>query len=86
MSVVVEREVRQQIRARGLRRLNLYPEDRASAAPTAALVFGRLEGYRRHRLLDEPGRVLRTFHDELPEAAGQVLELLGVDGAAYGLV
>jgi hypothetical protein len=39
--------------------------------------------------LDDPNTdftaLLRTFHDELPEAGGQVLELLGVDGAAYGL-
>ena len=71
--------------ARGVRRLNLYPKGRASEAPTAGLVFGTLEGHRRHRLLDRQGQVLRTFHDGLPEAAGQVLELLGVDGAAYGL-
>jgi transposase len=85
IQALVEREVRQQMRARGLRRLNLYPEGRASEAPTAGLVLGSLEGNRRHRLLDGQGRVLRTFYDELPEAAGQVLELLGVDRAAYGL-
>jgi hypothetical protein len=70
---------------RGVRRLALYPEERTSGSPTAALVFGALEGHRRHRLFDENGQLLRTFHDELPEAAGQVLELLGVEGAAYGL-
>jgi transposase len=85
VQALVEREVRRQMHARGVRRLNLYPERRASAAPTAGLVFGALEGHRRHRLLDSQGQVLRTFHDELPEAAGQALELLGVDGAAYGL-
>ena len=85
VQALVEREVRRQMRARGLRRLHLYPEGRASTAPTAALVFGALEGQRRHRLLDGNGAVLRTYHDALPEAAGQVLELLGVDRAAHGL-
>ncbi|HKB36072.1 MAG TPA: IS1634 family transposase, partial [Gemmataceae bacterium] len=85
VQALVEREVRRQMRAQGVRRLNLYPEGRASKAPTAGLVFGTLEGNRRHRLLDGQGQVLRTFHDGLPEAGGKVLELLGVDGAAYGL-
>jgi transposase len=85
VQALVEREVRRQMRSHGLRRLRLYPEGRASTAPTAALVFSALEGQRRHRLCDGHGQVLRTFHDELPEVAGQVLELLGVNVAAYGL-
>jgi transposase len=85
VQALVEREVRRQMHAKGVRRLNLYPEGRASESPTAGLVFGVLEGHRRHRLFDGQGTVLRTFHDELPEAAGQVLELLGVDDTAYGL-
>jgi hypothetical protein len=36
-------------------------------------------------LSDGNGVLMRTFHDELPETAAQVLELLGVDGTAYGL-
>lgn len=85
VQALVEREVRRQMARRGVRRLALYPEERVSRAPTTGLVFGALEGHRRHRLFDGHGQLLRTFHDELPEAAGQVLELLGVDGAAYGL-
>jgi len=84
VQALIEREVRRQMRASDLRRLHLYPEGRASTAPTAALVFGVLEGQRRHRLLDGRGQVLRTFHDTLPAVAAQVLELLAVDGAAYG--
>jgi hypothetical protein len=85
VQALVEREVRRQMRARGVRRLNLYPEGRPSQAPTAGLVFGALAGHRRHRLFDGQGQLLRTFHDEVPEPAQQVLELLGVEGAAYGL-
>jgi transposase len=85
VQALVEREVRRQMNVQGVRRLNLYPEGRASAAPTTGLVFGALEGHRRHRLFDGQGQLLRTFHDEVPEPVQQVLELLGVDGAAYGL-
>jgi hypothetical protein len=85
VQALVEREVRQQMRARGVKRLNLYPEGRGSAAPTAGLVFSVLEGNRRHRLFGVNGESLRTFYDELPKAAAQLLEVLGVDGAAYGL-
>jgi hypothetical protein len=85
VQALVEREVRRQMRRQGVRRLDLYPEGRASQAPTAGLVFAALAGHRRHRLFDGQGRLLRTFHDEVPEPAQQVLELLGVEGAAYGL-
>lgn len=84
VQALVEREVRRQMRAQHVRRLALYPEGRTSAAPTAGLVFGALEGQRRHRLRDEHGQVVRTFHDRLTEPAQQVLELLGVDARAYG--
>jgi hypothetical protein len=85
VQALLEREVRRQMRARGIRRLRLYPEGRASTAPTAALVFGALEGQRRHRLLDAGGQVVRTFYDALPSAAVEVLDLLGADRAAHGL-
>jgi transposase len=85
VGALLEREVRRQMEERGLQSLALYPEGRASEAPTAELVLNALEGQRRHRLLDEQGQELRRFHDELPDAARQVLELLGVDCAPFGL-
>ncbi len=85
VQALLEREVRRRMEAEGLASLALYPEGRASAAPTTALVFGVLEGHRRHRLLDQQGQELRRFHDELPEVAREVLHLLGVDVTPYGL-
>jgi transposase len=85
VSALVEREVRQRMGEEGLASLALYPEGRGSCAPTAGLVLGVLEGHRRHRLLDEQGQELRRFHDVLPDAAQEVLRLLGIDMAAYGL-
>jgi len=85
VSALMEREVRQRMEAEGLASLALYPEGRGSSAPTAGLVLSVLEGHRRHRLLDEQGQELRRFYDELPDAAQEVLRLLGMDRAAYGL-
>jgi transposase len=85
LQALLEREVRRQMADQGVASLALYPERRASELPTAALVFNALEGVRRHRLLDEQGQELRRFHDELPAAAQEVLELLGVDTTPYGL-
>ena len=85
VQALLEREVRRQMARNGVASLALYPERRASELPTAALVFNALEGLRRHRLLDEQGQELRRFHDELPAAGQEVLGLLGVEGAPYGL-
>jgi len=86
VSALVERELRRRMAAEGFTSLALYPEGRGSSAPTAGLVLSVLEGQRRHRLLNEQGQELRRFHDALPEAAQEVLRLLGIDTAAYGLV
>jgi transposase len=82
---LVEREVRRRMEGGGVARLALYPEGRASEAPTTELVLAALEGHRRHRLLDGQGLELRRFHDELSPAAREVLALLGVDQTPYGL-
>jgi transposase len=86
VAALVEREAGLRMEEEGVERLALYPEGRGTESPTAGLVFSVLEGHRRHQLLGCDGELLRTFHDELPEAAARVLELLGVDGTAYGLV
>ena len=69
----------------GIESLALYPEGRATLAPTTGAVFDVLEGHRRHRLLDEQGLELRRFHDPLSQDARRVLQLLGVDTTAYGI-
>ena len=85
VQALLEREVRRRMAQDEVASLALYPEGRGSTAPTAELVLNILEGQRRHRLLDEQGVELRRFHDELPEAARQLLELLGVDREPYGV-
>ena len=85
VQALLEREVRRRMAEDAVADLALYPERRASHAPTAELVINALEGHRRHRLLDEQGQELRRFHDELPQAAQEVLYLLDIDGTPYGL-
>ena len=85
VQALIEREVRRQMARGGIESLALYPEGRPSEGPTTGLVFNVLEGLRRHRLVDDHGQELRRFHDGLPPAAGEVLQLLGVSTAPYGL-
>lgn len=85
VQALVERETRRRMEQEGITSLALYPEQRASSAPTAELVLGVLEGHRRHRLVDEDDVELRRFHDDLSEAAQETLRLLDVNRAAYGL-
>jgi transposase len=85
VQALVEREVRRRMEQQRVPSLKLYPEGRPSEAPTTGLVFTILEGQRRHRLLDENGLELARFHDQLPEPAREVLRLLGVSLAPYGL-
>jgi transposase len=85
VQALVEREVRRAMPEQRWSSLPLYPEGRRTEAPTAGLVFDVLEGHRRHRLIDPTGQELRRFHDALSPVGQSVLQLLGVDGAAYGL-
>jgi len=55
---LVEGEIRQAMRARRLRSLPLYPEQRACEAPTARRIFELFEPLQRH-LLRKDGRVVQ---------------------------
>ncbi len=84
VQALLEREVRRQMKEREIKSLPLYPEARACASPTAELILAAFEGHRRHRLLNNGGQVLRTFHDPLPDVARQVLGLLKIDSSEFG--
>jgi transposase len=85
VGALLEREVRRRMASSGVASLALYPEGRGSESPTAELVLNALEGHRRHRLLDSSGQEVRRFHDALGEPAQEVLQLLGISLAPYGL-
>jgi transposase len=80
---LLERQVRDAMKARGLKSIPIYPEERECRAPTADKILAMFQPLRRHRLLQD-GRPVKTFWDELNDVQRTVLELLGVPTAAYG--
>jgi len=80
---LIERKVRDAMKARGIRSIPLYPEERACRAPTADKILGLFEPLRRHRLFDGDCAV-KIFWDELSDVQRFVLNLLDVPTAAYG--
>lgn len=85
VSALLEREVRRQMKKAKIESFPIYPEERLCKAPTAELVLDAFNGLRRHRLLDDHGRVLQTFHDAPTEVAQSLLRLLDVDPKPYGI-
>jgi transposase len=84
-AALLERELQSKMTEEEQGSLPLYPEGRASEAPTASLIFDTLEGRRRHRLLTPQGLEFARFYDPLSPVAQTVLELLDIDRAPYGL-
>ena len=84
VQALLEREVRLKMKEQKIEELPLYPEGRMTKRPTAELILSAFEGLRRHRLMDERGCALRTFHDPLSPVARQILQLLGVDSSPFG--
>jgi len=82
---LIEREARQQMDRAGIDAIPLYPEQRACRAPTCDGILQAFEGIRRTDLLDDKGRIVRSFYDPLSQAAKQLLKLLRVSAAHYGI-
>jgi transposase len=83
VQALMERQIRRAMAEHGVTRLSVYPEDRGSAAPTAARVLDVFTGLARHHLIDQHGRLVQTFQPELSPLQRQVLNLLSVPETAY---
>jgi len=70
---LIEREARQ--RKLNIKKLPLYPEERACAAPTSERLFELFADLRRHRLVDKDGAIQQRFYDEPSEPQRAVLRL-----------
>ncbi len=79
---LIERELRTAMTREHITDLPIYPEDRSCTAPTAARVFDHLAPLQRHHLIRD-GHTLQTFEPQLTPLQTQLLDLLGVPGAAY---
>ncbi|MHB8335738.1 MAG: IS1634 family transposase [Acidimicrobiales bacterium] len=80
---LVELEVRRAMAACAMKKIPLYPEDRACASPSAARIFEVFDGLARRRLIDTHGRLVQTFAPELTELQLVLLDLLGVPEDRY---
>lgn len=82
LHALIEREIRNAMRASDKRALPLYPEDRDSAAPTTARIIENFTGVARSRLYRD-GELVQTFDPELTPVQRDVLKLLDVPLSAY---
>jgi len=82
VEALIEREIRNTMRARGLRGIPLYPELRNCPAPSAARVLEIFADLERHHL-HQAGQLVQVFEPKLSELHSQVLELLGMPASVY---
>ncbi len=83
ISMLIQRQLRLQMKHHGIEALALYPEEKECKKPTARIILELYESQRRNRLLVS-NRLQQTFWDELSPLQSEVLSLLGVDPKPYG--
>lgn len=81
MQALIERELRQSMKAADIDQLPLYPEARACRRPTPKHILPFSLAERITVLRD--GQPLQAFPPKLTELQLQVLDLLGVHACAY---
>ena len=79
---LMERQIRNAMKAADLANIPLYPELRACPAPSAPRILDIFNGVARHHLIDH-GHVAQTFEPTLTPLQHQVLDLLGIRTGAY---
>jgi len=82
VQALVERELRQGMKAANIELLPLYPEARACRRPTTEHILRLFSLAERVSVLTQ-GQVVRVFPPQLTELQRQVLILLGVPSSAY---
>jgi len=80
---LVELEVRRAMAARGLKKIPLYPEQRACTSPSAVRLFEIFGDLARRHLIGTDGETIQTFPPELTELQRILLDLLGVPEDRY---
>ena len=81
VATLIERQLRQAMRQRGLAALPLYPEDRPCRYPTLFDIVRVFRGVERYEVVD--GERVTLFPARLDRLQRQVLELLEVPSALY---
>lgn len=83
IQALIERQIRNVMKSRGLKQLSLYPEDRGCAAPTTARILEIFNGIERHHLTDPDGQRLKTFTPQLTELQTLILDMLDIPTSTY---
>ncbi len=82
LQAVIEREVRQTMKAFDIEALSIYPEHRLAYHPTTAKIFERFQDISNYKIV-EGDRVIKTYRDELTDLQKEILELLGMTEEDY---
>jgi len=83
VQALIERELRQEMAARNIDELPLYPEQRLTRRPTTEQVLRLFANVQCHTLRDASGHVVQHFPPQLSPLQCQVLDLLGADQRVY---
>jgi transposase len=82
INALIERELRLKMKERGIKKINIYPEERLCRNPTTERILAIFQNQRRH-VLKNQGNSIKTFNDELTELHDIVLKLVGVKRECY---
>jgi transposase len=82
LGALIERQIRNAMKAANTTDIPLYPELRACPAPSAERILAVFADITRHELHHD-GRLVQTFEPELSPLQQQILHLLGVPHTAY---
>ncbi|HYO85392.1 MAG TPA: IS1634 family transposase [Dermatophilaceae bacterium] len=83
LGALIERQIRNAMKAADTADIPLYPELRACPAPSAERILAGFADLTRHELHHD-GQLVQTFEPELTPLQKQILDLLGVPATAYG--
>jgi hypothetical protein len=80
---LLERQLKKEMEKREIREIQILPEERPSASPTAEQVMRVFHPCARHVLLSKHGTPVQAFADPLSRIQKQILELLAISPSAY---
>ena len=80
---LIERQLRNAMRERGLSHIQILPEERPSASPTTEQLIRVFGPCTRHLLLSQEGKLVQTFSHPLIPIQEQILSLLSIPQSVY---
>lgn len=83
LCALIERQLRNAMRERGLPHIQILPEDRPSTTPTTEQLIRVFSSRARHLLLSQDGQLVQTFTDPLSPIQEQTLSLLSLSPRVY---